>query len=215
MKARNNILILLLLFVSFNRLGAGEKVVKSAEMKKVARTDKSDQSDQSQIQVRFTLPTLPENVHITHALLVFDQTFGADADGKPLPRGLVNKTSDDIQLSVFSVSGGATGYGKWLDVSSTTTRRLTDEPLLPNDVIQSAKSNGRWKDEAIRFDVTEYVRNEMKIGISDLFFAVGGDANNLRALESAKVEANLENISVQLVIYYFEQPVFPQHMRKN
>ena len=197
---------------------SGVKEIKGNSVGKVA---KPDGSGGFQLRVRFAVPDLPENAHIDQAFFILDQKFEMpvitdtlwlklNRDTMEVPVGFRNKGRDPLQLSLVCLDESRQArFPDWIDARQLEERKPIETFLVPGERIQLERKEGRWKNEAIRVPVTDFVRDQSSQKGRSMEFSLGGGAGNEGALRPSDVHLEMQNISARLVIFYTEPLVYP------
>lgn len=194
------------------------KEIKGTSVGKVA---KPDGSGEFQLRVRFAVPDLPENAHIDQAFFILDQKFEMpvitdtlwlklNRDTMEVPVGFRNKGRAPVPLSLVCLDESRQArFPDWIDARQLEEQKPIETFLVPGGHIQLEREEGRWKDEAIRVPVTEFVRGQSKQNGRFMEFSLGGGAKSEGALRPSDVHLEMQNISAKLIIFYTEPLVYP------
>lgn len=200
----------ILFLIFFSTVVCGQ--IKEIKSSKLSRLENPKSKDESQLRIDFTLPTLPATAHIMQMTLVLEQDF----DSQDTPKGLVNKTSDPVTLSVVAFdSKSAEVNDKWIDAVSMVSKKSVSGRVAPTTIIQSERKAGNWSNKAVHVSVDEIVREFMASNTNDISFVVTGSRADQRAIKSSKVEVDVTKLSAKLVIHYVDEPQSPPWLKKK
>lgn len=224
MKIKNLFLMIIVTcFVLSMNLEAGKKESKANSINIV---NKPNKTDAFQLHLQFDLPVVPKGAHIDQVFLILDQKFEAPViadtsrrnsarDTMDVPRGLVNKHNQTILLSVFGFSEGQLPTSDWVDGNAFRNAVIGSGSLLPRYVIQHERKGGRWKDEAVKLSVTQFIREAIKKGSQIADFVVSGSGENSEDLNASNVEIQKDLLKGRLEVYFTEPTVLPHPMGKQ
>ena len=184
---------------------AGVKDIKA----EIRQKENAGKAAEFQLQARVALPSFEVGAHIDAAFFIVDQQAGST-------EAMLNKSGKPIMLSLY---GFETGKGvsapDWLDLLSSKKNKVSNQFL---QMVSGSRRNGNQDglaSESLRFDVTDFVRAQLKGGNRDIAFQVAASVENAGALHKSKVDFNLANVRGRLVIHYTDPPILPPGIRSQ
>ncbi|HEX9828924.1 MAG TPA: hypothetical protein VGB10_01820 [Bacteroidota bacterium] len=169
-----------------------------------------------QIRVSVVIPSLPEQARIDRVVLILDQPFemptepdlnaeGEPMEMKPEPKGMRNKTAWPLHLNVYGFEvERASQSAEWLQENNSKQSLVGSGALLPSGQLQYLREQGRWKDEAAKFDVTKFVAEASKNDGKTLEFVIASDGEKSRRVNFSKLGFDLSKLTARLRVYYTE-----------
>jgi hypothetical protein len=212
-------LIVVLLILSVP--SSSQSGVKEVKGLSIRRLIKPGSDGEFQLRIRFTVPDLPENAHVDHAYFIVDQKFEMPVitdtlwlrlgrDTMEVPVGLRTNGKSPILFSLICLDENRQRrYPNWIGTRQMEEQNPIRAFLIPTERIQLERKEGRWKNEALKVAVTDFVKSQASQRGKTLEFVVAGGSGHSEGLRPTQVHLVIQNISARLLIFYTEPLVYP------